>query len=354
MFRVDAGPKIGLGHLRRCLTLADVLRSRGWTVRLVSREPFDEAVTPWIAPYAASSLHSPAGTVPPLDEEAWDAEASLAIAGIDSGAASWVVVDHYQLAAGWERRLRNAGHRVLAMDDFRHRRHCADILTSDSGTPFEPTLNETADSGRVLVGRKYALIGPEYAYTPASPPDTTAPRCLLVSYGGSDPTGETLKAVRAIKRLKQQRASQNLIGRVNVVIGHLNGMAEAIAEEARGIPNVVFHQAPQSLAPLMRTADLFLTAGGGSMLEALALRKPCLVTITGDNQVLSVEPLAAARQVRSLGAQQRVTPDNVADAILALVNEFKTFAAAIASHPVVDHLGAQRICDAMTDFHESQ
>ena len=80
---------------------------------------------------------------------------------------------------------------------------------------------------------------------------------------------------------------------------------------AENISDAIVHKALPSLEPLMREADLVLTAGGNSMVEALALRKPCIVTVTGDNQALVVGELDAEGVIRSLGVHATVTPDDV-------------------------------------------
>jgi len=349
-FRVDASQEIGLGHLRRCLTLAGQLRDIGCKVRFVCRDQLGLSIAPLAASYIVCRLDRGSRIVASsmlADEELWDADATLSVIGRDEVDTSWVVVDSYRLGRRWERKVRDAGHRVMVIDDFRDRMHHADLLVSDSEIPFDPALNERSGLVRTLVGREYALIGPEYAHSDTPVSRRTGPKRLLVSYGGSDRTGETMKAITAVGSLRENAAACDLLGRVDVVVGQLNPVAEDIARAVQGIQDVVVHMAPPGLAKLMRAADLFLTAGGNSMVEALALRKPCLVTVTGDNQALMVGQLAAEGMIRSLGAQHAVAPDDVAEGIVDILTEFEVFATHVASRPLFDHLGAQRIAAAM-------
>lgn len=328
VFRLDASPEIGLGHLRRCVTLATKLRELGASVHLVSRQPFGPSIEPLVAGHPFSSLRSAAAS----DLELGDAEATIAAAG-PAGERTWMVVDHYGLGQRWEKRLRDAGFRVLAIDDFRNRKHHADLLVSDAEAAFDPTLNERP--GQTLVGRKYALIGPEYAYS-ESAAGKRAGRRLLISYGAADATGETLNALTAIRSLKDVEA--------DVVIGPLNRKESEIRREAGKVAGSTVHIAPAGLAPLMRAADLVLTAGGNSLVEALSLRKPCLVSVTADNQELMV------RQLDDEGVIRLAKPGRMAEALGETLADLPRFSAQVASQPFFDHLGPQRVAAAMLEM----
>src|SRR5262249_34821197 len=164
-FRVDAGPEIGIGHLRRCLTLAAALRHRGCDVRFVSRHRLGHELAPVLASYSTSWLEGMPDGSDSLDpsSELGDAERNLTFLGHPRTDASWVVVDSYRLGHLWERKIRSAGFRICAIDDYRSRLHHADLLVSDSELPFDPALNDTTSAPRQLVGRRYALLDPDCA-----------------------------------------------------------------------------------------------------------------------------------------------------------------------------------------------
>jgi UDP-2,4-diacetamido-2,4,6-trideoxy-beta-L-altropyranose hydrolase len=233
------------------------------------------------------------------------------------------------------------------IDDYRGRQHHADLLLSDTEMPFEPALNELASTARTLVGRQYALVDPIYEFSGVVTQAMVGPKRLLISYGGADSTGETLKALQAIRALRTDRGLRGQVGRIDVVIGLTNLRGVEIARAAEGIPHVIVHRALSSLGPLMREVDLVLTAGGNSMVEALALRKPCIITVTGENQALMVGELDGVGVIRSLGGHATVMPDDVLKLVTRVLADFDAFAARVASRPLFDHLGAQRVAAAM-------
>jgi len=350
VIRVDAGPAIGIGHLRRCLTLAEEFRERDCRVRFVCKDRFGPDVESLMARYAVHYLADTRRTMEGCDaqgEEMWDADATLAAVGPSIGAESWAVVDSYRLGHRWERRMRGAGYRIVAIDDHRDRRHHADLLTGDAEVPFDPDLNELASTARVLVGPRYAIVDSAYAFSGSDVNAAGSATRLLVSYGGSDPTGETSKALKAIQALKIDDRRGGRVETVDVVVGPADPSSAAVVRAGVAIPDVIVHRGLSSLEPLMRRADLVLTSGGNTMVEALVLRKPCIVTLTGDNQAMTAGKLAAAGVIRSLGHHATVTPDAVAEMIARSLSDFDAFARRVAAEAPFDHLGSRRIAAAM-------
>jgi UDP-2,4-diacetamido-2,4,6-trideoxy-beta-L-altropyranose hydrolase len=339
--RVDADAEIGLGHLKRCVTLLKRLKADGYAIRLVVRRRFPAEVAALTAALPCIALEDATGRSP--ESDAADADATLSAIG--PAPRSWVILDHYGLGEPWERRVKHAGHRLLVFDDYRHRPHCADILVSDGTAPFDPGLLGSCDRPRVLTGHAYALI--EEEFRPAPPRVIGRAKSLLITYGGSDPTGETAKALDAVRRARSRHGSLAPIGHVDVVIGPLNPAGTALALLAQQIGAQV-HLAPLSLAPLMREADLVLTAGGHTVIEALALRKPCLVTVVADNQRAMVAELETAGVITVMGDQATVSADALADGLDRALAGY-TILARRASESTFDHHGAARISRAMQD-----
>ena len=345
--RCDANATIGLGHLKRCLTLMNQLRLDGFHVRVVSRCPFGSAIEPLIDRFPRASVEDAAPRKTGLDDEVADAEGMLAIIGRRPAGVSWVIVDHYELGAHWETIIRDAGHRILAIDDFRNRSHAADVLVSDTNTPFDPALNACAANARQLTGARFALIDPEFAFAAGEPVSAEGAKRLLVSYGGGDATNETAKALRAVHLLRQDVRCCESLGRVDVVVGHANPRSAEVSRLAAEIEDVFVHVAPQSLAPLMRQADLLLTAGGNSMVEGLSLRKPCLVTLTSENQALMVDQLHEQRVICYLGHHGLIGPQDVAQSVAANLSDYDNLAEWIRANSAFDHFGASRISAAI-------
>ena len=100
----------------------------------------------------------------------------------------------------------------------------------------------------------------------------------------------------------------------------------------------------------MRQADLVLTAGGNTMVEALALRKPCLVTMTSGNQSLMVDTLRTQGVIRCLGCHSAVGCDDISRSLTHALRDLDPFAADVIAKAPFDHLGAHRIATEILAF----
>jgi len=327
------------------VTLLKQLVIDGFNVRLIGSVPFGKEIERLIEGIPISWLQLDGASIG--DQEALDAQATLSIIGRQSAKPSWVILDHYELGESWERLIKEAGHKVLVIDDFRDRRHCADVLVSDTNRPFDPALNRCPGSVRELVGADFALVDPAFAFAEEPLSSFETKKRLLISYGGSDHTDETTKALEAVHLLRLNVLSRDRLGKVDVGVGHGNTRKRSVTRFAKRIQDVSVHVSPPSLAPLMRLADLLLTAGGNSMVEGLTMRKPCVITLTGCNQSLMVDQLIEQGAIISLGNHDAVRPIDVVHAVTKILSQYEQLASSVKARCIFDHLGALRISTAI-------
>jgi UDP-2,4-diacetamido-2,4,6-trideoxy-beta-L-altropyranose hydrolase len=350
-FRADAGVRFGIGHIRRCRSLAEAFCDAGVKdICLVMKrhEGWEKAAAWW--PYSLKTITDYDGHAASVDKEEQDAQATFAcLADRIPSRRRWMVLDHYELSCAWERMARNAGYRVLALEDFRDRVHSADMLVSDSSVPFDPQLNRMTGPSAALAGRAYALVDRRCQPRPSTAADASRSVNILISYGGSDPTGETVKAMHALRGLHRDESSAARIGRITVVVGPVNREEAEIRAVAKRSGAAV-HIAPADLVPLLADADLVLTAGGTSMIEALAMKKICLVTTTATNQHQIVSELSSEHAIIALGTHDSVLCSQITSALHGVLARFDQLAAENARRTVFDNLGAQRVVSRMMAF----
>jgi len=309
-FRADASSQLGTGHLARCLALADELRARGVRTCFVCR-PLPNSLDAEVRIRGHELAILPEGRLPEIDP---GADVAGTTAALSAGMPwDWLVVDHYGLDERWEMPARRVAQKILAIDDVADRRHDADVLL-DPGLHQEGARRYAGlvpPSCRVFLGPAFALLRAEFV---ARPPRETKPGSFRVnvSFGGADPGGMTLRALRALETCGDPRID------IDVALGsaspHLHAVTEACAEMAR----TRLHVDATHMATLFGLASLAIGAGGSSSWERCRMGLPAIVVSLAPNQRPNCRALGASRAALYLGDAEEVTSEMLAKTIAAL------------------------------------
>jgi len=321
--RVDAAPRIGGGHLARCLVFATALRREGAAVTFVCRAD-DSALT---APLRTSGF--PVCWLP-LSSACTPAQDAAATRAALTGAYDWLIVDHYGLDAGWERALRARARRILALDDLADRPRDCDLLLNPN-LPAHPARYRglVPSACRLLLGPEYALLREEFfcARVQPRPRDGRVNR-LLVSFGGSDPGNATARALTALELLARAGELHG-IG-IDVIAGPGHSEWQALRVQTQTLPHARFRRATRQMARFIAAADLAIGAGGGSLWERCFLGLPALVVTLADNQHAASAVLAARGACWHLGPAATLAPPALAQQVAALLHDPAAVRAAAA------------------------
>lgn len=284
--RVDGSRSIGSGHVVRCMTLANDLRSRGATLFFVMREGIGHlAHLVSAAGYEVKLLPQPpeaSGTRDhPWGGVSEEQDASETLAAVGAATVDWLVVDQYGLGAEWECLVRTAARKILVIDDRDDRSHDCDILVDQNYFGSETDAryqSKVPNPCRRLLGPRYALLQPEYAHLRrvVTPRDHVMRR-VLVFFGGSDPLNQTARVIDALSAASLAHLS------VDVVVGVNHPDKKEIVTAVARRPDTRVHAGLPSLAGLMVGADAFVGGGGGTTWERAALMLPGLVSADAAN-----------------------------------------------------------------------
>lgn len=306
VFRVDAGPKIGAGHLVRCLTLADALTAGGAQCHFVMRQvPDDFLQTLRGRGHAATVLPGTSG-VPlkgfSLDHPphaswlgcAWESDAAQFLSALDGLVPDWLIVDHYALDVRWEKTVRRQVSKIMVIDDLADRRHDCDMLVDPGIDPSHARKYRALTPSHCIlwIGPRYCILRPEFDVARRSlsrSPEGSIPRRLVVLFGGDDESRSTLEALKVICHLTQGSIP------VDVIVPSTNHDRAAITTFCEENPSFVMHHATQNVACLFSQADFAVGGGGSATYERLYLRLPALLKPVAENQRT---PLACLKQNR--------------------------------------------------------
>jgi UDP-2,4-diacetamido-2,4,6-trideoxy-beta-L-altropyranose hydrolase len=278
LIRADASRDIGTGHVLRCIVIAEWLQRAGASVAFAMR-CLDGNLIDRVKERGFEVIVLRDGSEPPL--ATWlTVEPEEEIAGMqrlveDLGRPPrWIIVDHYELDAEWERAMAALGSRLCAVDDIANRPHDSDVLLD--ATLTDPGRYEDLVPHRTLrlLGLRYAPIRNDFvAERERARTRDGHVRRILVFYGGVDWTGETLKALRVLRSLPRDVTIDVVTGPLNL---RLDEIRSAIAED----PRARLRAGETEMAELTGAADFALGAIGTAMWERCFVGCPAVVTAT--------------------------------------------------------------------------
>ncbi|GAB2612655.1 UDP-2,4-diacetamido-2,4,6-trideoxy-beta-L-altropy ranose hydrolase [Paractinoplanes abujensis] len=323
--RCDAGARTGVGHLVRCVALAEELVARGVVVVFLSdlggvawaESQLTQRGLPWRPPPA-----DPAALVATADELELDA----------------LVVDSYTLPPEHSAAVRATGRPVLAIVDGDFRGQTADIYVDQN---LDSAIDVPGALG--LAGLDYALFRSSVrSLRPAAPPvhtDARTPK-VVAFFGGTD-------AYRAAPEIAVRLAQTGARFDATII-----GADESLRDELHAVVPAEGQRfdiiAPtDDLPKLLAEADLAVSASGTSTWELLCLGLPAALVWVVDNQILGYDRTIARGYGAGLGRLGHLGVDAVDTLERLLTDAAARTELAQRAWSAVDGRGVERVADAL-------
>jgi spore coat polysaccharide biosynthesis predicted glycosyltransferase SpsG len=331
LFRCDASASIGLGHLVRCLALADELHAKhgaAISFAMLASPLASEMVKRRSYP----SLQPPDGLV--FDQEAWLHDCVL-----KSGAQILVVDVRDDLSKAALEGLAEKGTVIALLDDLSERRWAADIAFYPP-IPQVRRVDWSGFQGRFYVGWEWIVLRSQFAGS--FPPRYNSKCSLLIAMGGSDPAGLTLKAVRALGRLDEDFDSVIIVG---AGFCHRQSLGDLLGQTRRRFE---VRDDVSEMSAAMAQADLAVCSFGMTSYELAAMGVPAVCVCLTEDHAESASALVAAGMGISVGVDDQDTETRLAAAVEKLLVDKNARAQMSArAHELVDGHGTRRIAELL-------
>ena len=331
VFRTDASPAIGGGHVMRCLTLADRLKKDGWDTTFCC---------------SAETLE----TVPQLksgDHRLSDPSTN------ETRAVDWLVLDHYGLGIEFEKKSRSWAKQIMVLDDLPVRKHDCDILLDQNlDRALKDYRGLIPGEATVATGTEYALLRPQFAAARSTAISQTAlskaPFSVLISMGLTDPGNTTGRILEAL-------AKSNIDIIVEIVLGKNAPHLDAIRRQVGSFPfDVTLLTGVMDMAGLLANTDLVVGAAGSSAWERCCLGVPTLLVVLAENQRPVATALAERSAAVNLGLVNDLSEDDLAREIGRVLQTSRLRATLSRNAALIcDGLGAGRVSLLLEPEHAS-
>jgi UDP-2,4-diacetamido-2,4,6-trideoxy-beta-L-altropyranose hydrolase len=281
----------------RCLVLADQLTERGASVYFICRE-LESNMISYIEQAGFQVLR-----LPGIKQSKEFTDSDLHVLK-DAKQIDLLIIDHYDIDYRWEQQSRLYTQRIMVIDDLANRRHDCDLLLDQN---LYDNMDQRYD-GLIpehclkLLGPSHVLLRKEFTLALSRMKERSGVvNHILVFFGGSDPTNETLKSLKVLQRF------QHCEIHIHVVVGSSNRNKEAIEQLCSSMNRTHYYCQINNMADMILKADLCLGAGGSATWERCLLGLPSIVIITASNQVELTETVAKYGAIENIGWHQDVS-----------------------------------------------
>lgn len=337
--RADANSEIGMGHMMRCLSIAQELDRLGKQVCFLLA---DEAPASFLLERKQKFhvLHT--------DYRKMEQELPVLLPLLQEKMQSLVLFDSYFVTQRYLKEI--AGYaRTVYLDDKNMFSYPVDAVINYNiyGKPSEYGKDSFRPGRMLLTGPAYAPLRKEFQGIPYIVRDRA--ENILITTGGSDKyflAGKILESALAACELAGQRFLQ-----FHVVSGAFNQNLPRLLALSERYSNVHIHRNVTEMAKLMQDCDIAVTAGGSTMYELCAVGVPMICFSFVDNQERIVETFAQRGLVCYGGnflKEKETMAETAARFLLRLVQDKEARASySRRERELVDGFGAGRIAEAL-------
>lgn len=301
--RVDGGLVVGMGHIVRSLTFVEALRA-AWEVPDTRCVFYMRDITAGV-----EAIRMAGYTVVSLGEEEDPLETARLL---HSQHPELLVIDLWDVGQRYVDMLRDAcGALTVCLSDLHNTDLVCDLLVNGFVGLGSGHVENRIDGTRALLGAAYKILRPQFAGLRAHEIRPRIER-VLITTGGYDKTGISLKALRALQCHRRRLD-------IRVLVGSAYQQREELRLLIRNHRHPVqqFEQV-EHVADQLRWADLVISAAGDTVYEIAACGTPAIVLCHVAHQLETAGAFARQGAVFNLGLSEDVDERSISDAIEAL------------------------------------
>lgn len=404
--RADGGSAVGMGHIMRCLSIAEQLKNFGCRIYFLGRyrqgldkvedlgfEAFEILLSESefkcnnhegknVKTHNFANTGFNYGSTVELEEDVFATMAIIRQQGCDL-----LLVDKYNLISDYFVRLNEFVGKVAFIDDLNLFKCSADIIVNGNINANELGYRESFSKQKLLLGTKYTPLRSEFSDVPVRKirnlscwqymPQELSRREMpvqadshkvetyglfdssqvdknysesqlpeiMITTGGADPyncTGRLLELLLA--------DAKTACFRYNVIVSSGFVYKDEIKKIANNNSNIVLYIDYKYLSEVMLRSDLAISSGGSTLYELCCCGTPTIAFIMADNQVGIVDTLSRAGYIKALGWYNEIDTSYIAQQVYALITNFqlrKRYSQKMQG--LIDGRGSFRIAEILID-----
>ncbi len=283
--RADGSDQIGLGHLIRCMALAEILK-------------FDYDIT-----FVCIQIPSKSADV--IKEMNFklliiDEEESF-VSQLKSNQI--VVLDHYGLASSYQKIIKQKGCKLVCIDDLHQEHFYADAIINHAPGVKSNQYDAEAYT-QFYLGLDYALLRREFREQANKKRKIEKINNVLICFGGADPYNITDIILKTV-------ISSGIFKHINVIVGNSYNYISVLTQFCANQKNIQCFSdlTAGQMVKVMHESELAIVPSSSIAIECYAAKQVLLTGITDENQNDIHNGLVKFNTVKTIGDFRNMDPE---------------------------------------------
>ena len=334
-FRFDASPSIGMGHLTRCLALAEELKKRNKKCFFLSKTSEKKLIK------KIQEADNYYVQIP------WDldlqSDAKYLIEFCELKEIDWVVTDHYEINSNYLKKLKEKKLKILSIDDTARTYYPSDIVLNQN-IGAEKLVFSTSKDTQFLLGPKYVLIRSELLKREKKIENNEVKK-LLITMGGTNEDNFILRLLESLSSVNENIEFLVISGPFNPFYYEIKRYARETHQKIKLI------KSPENIADIYLESDVAISAGGTSCYELAYFGIPNMIITIADNQRNIAYEMDKQNVSISIGDKKEFKAEKVRNKVNELINNHSLRKNMSRNgRKLVDGKGRIRVVDVMERF----
>ena len=261
LIRVDGNAQIGLGHVVRCIALAQMLKDE-FQIHFISKEIPKSII----------------GDIISKGFEFTKIETEETFFKLLTG-KEIVVLDNYFFDTAYQKRIKErSGSKLVCIDDLHDKEFYADLIINHA-PGVKPEDYQAQAFTQFALGLDYALLRPAFLKAAKEERKIEKIETVFVCFGGSDIKNITPRCLSALIRIKEFK-------KIIVVLGASFQNSEEVKNIAKATNRVeIYHGIGENkMLELLKISQLAIVPASGILLEAISAGCLVISGMYADNQ----------------------------------------------------------------------
>lgn len=325
LFRADGNNKIGLGHVYRCLAIAE--RAHDFYQTYFAIQNPSQAIVDEIKKYSKPAILPESAD---YETEAKDVLSELIIAKN----AAIVVIDGYYFDTKYQHLLKkNKKIKLVCIDDFQPFLYVADVVINHADG-IDAKQIQVANNTKVYTGNSFALLRKPFIELSRSYKRIENINKLFICFGGADLQKITIKVLKAA-------INADCFNEINIVTGNSYGHSDLLNNftfEKKKVKTYINLSAHQMIG-VMTKCELAIVPASTIALECRACGMMMITGLTANNQLHILKGLTELEFVKSVGDFGKISESQLENVIKKIVLNLKGYSfipTIISEDPVLE------------------